>query len=105
MIKQSESAVVRSVLQYLRAKRKFCWRQHTTGIYRKNLERYLPVPFLMPGSPDIYVLEDGCLTAIEAKTKTGRQSPDQLAFQRAFEKAGGRYFVVRCLDDAMRIFP
>ena len=33
--------------------------------------------------------------AIELKTKTGSQSPDQKLFQRYFEAAGGQYEVVR----------
>lgn len=37
--------------------------------------------------------------AIEMKTKTGRQSPEQKIFQRYFEAAGGQYIIVRDFDD------
>lgn len=37
--------------------------------------------------------------AIEMKTKTGRQSPEQKLFQRYFEAAGSKYIVVRTFDD------
>ena len=37
--------------------------------------------------------------AIELKTKTGRQSPEQKLFQRYFEAAGGKYMVVRTFED------
>lgn len=37
--------------------------------------------------------------AIEMKTKTGRQSPEQKIFQRYFEAGGGRYAVVRSFED------
>ena len=40
--------------------------------------------------------------AIEMKTKTGRQSPEQKLFQRYFEAAGGRYVIIRSLDDFKR---
>ena len=37
--------------------------------------------------------------AIEMKTRTGRQSPEQKIFQRYFEAAGGLYIIVRSFDD------
>ena len=37
--------------------------------------------------------------AIEMKTKTGRQSPEQKLFQRYFEAACGLYIIVRSFDD------
>lgn len=41
--------------------------------------------------------------AIEMKTKTGRQSPEQKIFQRYFEAGGGQYEIVRTLEDFQRI--
>lgn len=37
--------------------------------------------------------------AIEMKTKTGRQSPEQRQWQRLFEAAGGRYIIVRSYEE------
>jgi len=37
--------------------------------------------------------------AIEMKTKTGTQSPEQKQWQRLFEAAGGRYVIIRSYDD------
>ena len=37
--------------------------------------------------------------AIEMKTKTGRQSPEQKLFQRYFEAAGNKYVVVRSFEE------
>lgn len=39
---------------------------------------------------------------IENKTRTGRQSPDQILFQQAVESHGGKYVVVRSLDEFIR---
>lgn len=43
-----------------------------------------------------------CL-AIEMKTKTGRQSPEQKLFQLYLENAGGKYVVCRSYDDFVNI--
>lgn len=37
--------------------------------------------------------------AIEMKTKTGRQSPEQKIFQRYFEAAGNKYVIVRSFEE------
>lgn len=37
--------------------------------------------------------------AIEMKTSTGRQSPEQRQWQRLFEASGGRYVIIRSYDE------
>ena len=60
------------------------------------------------GVPDLLVIhpvasagsELGCwLVGIELKAPKGRQSPEQVAVQRAFEQAGGFYAVARSVDE------
>ena len=41
--------------------------------------------------------------AIEMKTKTGRQSPEQKIFQRYFEVAGNMYVIVRSLEEFQKV--
>ena len=41
--------------------------------------------------------------AIELKTKTGRQSPEQKLFQRYLEAAGSMYVVVRSFEDFQKV--
>lgn len=41
--------------------------------------------------------------AIELKTKTGRQSPEQKIFQRYFEAAGGMYVIVRSYEEFVKV--
>lgn len=41
--------------------------------------------------------------AMEAKSKTGRQSPEQKIFQRYFEAAGGQYEVFRSFEEFKQI--
>lgn len=43
-----------------------------------------------------------CL-CIENKTRTGRQSPDQRLFQQDIEAHGGKYVIVRSMDDFIKV--
>lgn len=40
---------------------------------------------------------------IELKTKTGRQSANQKAYQKEFESIGAKYVVVRSLDEFIKV--
>src|SRR3990167_9096163 len=39
--------------------------------------------------------------AFEVKSRTGKQRESQAAFQKRWERAGGRYYIVRSVDDVM----
>ena len=76
----------------------------------KNKRRY--IRFGDKGSPDFLVFETLWLTnsikaveaiAIEAKSDTGKQSADQIKWQADFEKLGGEYYIVRSLDEVIKI--
>ena len=55
-----------------------------------------------PGGADLIGLWSGRFVAIEIKTPTGRQSPDQRLFQQLVESKGGEYVILRSVDDAKR---
>jgi hypothetical protein len=102
-----EGAVQHAVLDYLarlelQGKLIF-WRQNNTGVWdaRKGCYRKPKGPGSRLGVPDIMVImpPNGLLVAIECKAPKGTQSDPQKGFQRALEKVGGRYFVVRSVDD------
>lgn len=59
------------------------------------------IQFGTPGAPDIRVTAAGRSLAIEVKSPTGRQSPDQQRWQRAFEAAGGVYVLARDVGAAV----
>jgi hypothetical protein len=59
------------------------------------------IRFGTPGEGDIAVVYQGRAIEIEVKTETGRQSAQQRAYQAAFERAGGKYVVVRSVDEAV----
>jgi len=98
---------------------RFLRRKEARGelVYQKNNSGAVLIPdrgrrmrllrFGKKGSPDFLVwrtARDGgfCETLFMEvkKPKTGRQSPAQRRFQSAVEELGGRYVIVRSLDDA-----
>lgn len=52
-----------------------------------------------PGLSDLVAVKNGEVVNIEIKTKRGRQSEKQKAFQNDIEKAGGKYLLARSLED------
>ncbi len=59
------------------------------------------VEFGTKGQADILGCAAGKFVAVEVKTETGRQSPEQKEFQSKVEAAGGIYILARTREDAM----
>jgi hypothetical protein len=58
------------------------------------------VKYGLPGSADILgILNGGRFLAIEVKAEKGRQSEQQVAFQRMIEAFGGLYILARSVAD------
>lgn len=53
----------------------------------------------MPGSPDIVCCIEGTFVGLEVKGAKGKLSQAQCDFKARLEEAGGRYHVVRSIDD------
>jgi len=53
-----------------------------------------------PGGADLIGIYNGRFVAVEIKTPTGRQSPDQKRFQALVESKGGEYVILRSVDEA-----
>jgi len=53
-----------------------------------------------PGGADLIGCFRGRFLAVEIKTPTGRQSPEQRAFQQLIESKGGIYVILRSVEDA-----
>ena len=68
------------------------------GIYYANVAGGA---FSKPGDPDIIADVDGHFLAIEAKTKTGRQSEQQKVCQMRVTESGGVYIIARSVEDVM----
>lgn len=56
-----------------------------------------------PGTPDLLGVWDGKALAIEVKNAKGRQRPEQVAFQKAWQARGGVYILARSVEDVIRI--
>ena len=52
-----------------------------------------------PGLSDMVAVKNGRVIHIELKTRTGKQSDNQIQYQADIEAAGGEYRVVRCIED------
>lgn len=97
---QPESEVVSAVCEYLALRNYFFWRQNNAGIYDVTQRRFRSMPlWSMKGVSDVILLNDGTIHFIECKSSKGSQSQEQKAFQRAVEENGGRYYIVKNLDD------
>lgn len=67
--------------------------------YNAKLGINISNPYVMRGTPDIIAVIDGLFVGFEVKTPRGKQSPDQVLFEKRLTNAGGRYFVVRSVDE------
>ena len=104
-----EAELVKLVLNYL--SHKHIWSQrNSTGGLRTPGGKYISVN--KKGTPDITARMrpvhphqgSGRVIWIECKTDEGKQSKEQLDFQREAERHGDTYVVARCLEDVMALF-
>ena len=59
-----------------------------------------PIRFGLVGSPDVLGCTAGRWWGHEYKSLTGAAREDQIKFQRAIERAGGEYRIIRTVEDA-----
>ena len=101
--KSPEADIQKSILQYLRLRKVFAWRNNTMGIplHGKNSGRFRPSS--SPGAPDIFAVKDGRLYGIEVKSPTGRLPEAQRAFGEALKGAGAVFCVARSIEDIQAV--
>ena len=102
-----ESQIQKEILHWLSLQPKdqmFSWRMYTGPIVRGNPLKgktfFTPNP--CPGLPDIIVIIKGRFVGLEIKQPKGRQSTEQKTFEQAIKKAGGFYFLIRSLNEAIQ---
>lgn len=106
---QAENSTTKACIDYLRLNGAYVWRNNSRTVMVPGKGGTLrPMFFGFPGSPDIIgLLPGGRWIGVEVKpplgpkggVKGGKQSPDQVAFQREVEQRGGLYVLARNLDD------
>jgi len=84
-------------------KRIFWIRINTAGVYDMKLGKYRPSPYTMRGVADVLVIKDNFPIFIELKAKGGRQSADQVLFQKHCDAHAIEYHIVRSVDDLVEL--
>ena len=96
---QPEKAIQKSILDYLKRKHIMHWRQNSGFAFMGNrMIRLGPA-----GLPDIFIVLDGRVIAMEVKTAIGKLRPAQEEFRDNWVANGGAcvaYVIVRSLKDA-----
>lgn len=100
--KVSEAIVLKSILEWLRVRGIFAWRNNTGAVKIDGPTRNRFVRYGTPGSSDILgCLPDGRFLAIECKSPIGRPTSDQLVFIKNIRDRGGIAFIARSIDDVI----
>lgn len=95
-----EKDIQKSIIEYLGAKRVFCWKEHSGGLPINNGENFMPIG--LKGKSDILgVLKGGRFLAIEVKRPGGKISPAQEEFIQNINLEGGLAFVAYSIDDVI----
>jgi len=100
----TEAQIQRGVLDYLELlsrKKPIYYFRSAAGMVKTDQGRVFKTG--KPGTPDITVCFDGLFIGLEIKTTTGRQSALQKKAQAEIEAAGGKYYIIRCLEDIWKI--
>ena len=95
----TETAIMRDILVAVTALPGALFFRQNVGVARTSSGAVMR--FGVPGCPDILGSYRGRFVGIEVKTKIGRQSEVQKAFERALTKAGGVYLVARSPEEAL----
>lgn len=123
MKSQPEKLIENAVIQFLQAKKYLVLKHQRMGvwdagqkIYRKDrnplhrdsegmadLQFMLPKTLYFNSARHEAELNYVIPVFLEVKTKTGRQSPAQIEFQKKVEKAGAIYRVVQSIDDVQKL--
>lgn len=107
--KESEGEIQNAICEYLEIKRRCFFRLNNIpafnreeggGFTMRKLPKYTP-----KGLPDIIVVAGGQFIALEVKKNNPKtyQSKDQKKFEANVKKHGGRYHVVRNIDEVIAI--
>lgn len=98
---RKETDILREISLYLKWRRVFFWRINTTGIFDPRRRIFLKSPNTTPGVADLICLKDGRMIAIEVKSETGKQRPEQKEFEANVNGNGGTYLLARSVQDVI----
>lgn len=102
-----ETDIQYTICAYLSYKHYFFWRQNSSGSFytgKDGSRRFRKPPvYAKNGVPDIILIKKGKFIGLEVKGPRGRQSKAQKEFQEGLEEAGGKYHIVRSLEDVQEL--
>ena len=102
-MKETEAQIQKAIMQWGQYKKVLMHRINVIGtpLHKDGLTVYRPST--NKGMADIHatLIVEGIPVSVwlEVKTKKGKLSANQKAFQESIEAAGGFYYVVRSIDD------
>lgn len=104
---ETEGHIQNAVCEYLEVKNYCFWRSNNVPMFSRNEDgsiRFRSMPKYTPkGLPDITIIKDGIYHGLEIKRQTGTQSEEQREIEHWIKQNGGKYDVVRSLDDLQAI--
>lgn len=103
-----EGLIQSAICEYLALKKYFFFRTNNTPVFDRKLNNGYggyrsQGKWAQPGLADILLLKDGTLYGIEVKTPKGKQSADQMLFEKRIQSHGGIYVVARSVDDVIAL--
>jgi len=103
----TESQILNAVGEYLTMKRHFFFRVNNAptfqnsesgGFFRRQSK------FSVNGVPDFILIDDsGHFVGIEIKRPSGKQSEDQKLFEKKCKENGAEYYLIKSIDDLIKI--
>jgi len=81
----------KAIIDYLRIKGYFVYKNSSVGIYVRKTGKYIPAQ--TKGIADLTAIKNGQVYQIEVKAPNGKQSDNQKLFQKEWETKGGIYII------------
>lgn len=100
----SERAIQQAIMNYLQVlenQGKLYFLRTQSGSIRTQEGRYFKTG--KKGAPDLIVCFQGHFIGLEVKTPTGKQTNVQKAAQSVIEQSGGKYYIVRSIEEVIHI--
>jgi len=97
----TEQQIQKGIIDYLRIKGWFVYKNSTVGTYKQSTGKYIPAQ--TRGVADLTAIKDGHAVQIEIKKPGCKQSENQLIFADDWMSHGGHYVVIHSIEEAMKI--
>ena len=98
-----ESDIQNTICEYLTMKGYFFFRVNTIPVYDTKTKVFRRMPkYAKAGVSDLILILNGQFVGLEIKQEHGIQSEHQKLFQQGVERNGGKYLLIRSLNDLIQ---